>query len=141
MLLRAVPRIGVAALALSAAALALSCGGSSGGDSQPTPALRHTPSHGGGATELSAKDNKFDRNSVTAPAGQDFSIFFTNNDAAPHNVAIYTTSSADEELFVGETFSGPDQVREYVFRTPDDGDYFFRCDVHPDTMTGEFKVD
>jgi len=42
------------------------------------------------------------------------------------------------ELQVG---TGPRQV-EYGFVAPTaPGNYFFRCDVHPDQMTGTFVVD
>jgi hypothetical protein len=42
-------------------------------------------------------------------------------------------------LFVGEVFSGPDVVT-YEVPALDAGTYFFRCDVHPTTMTGTFLV-
>jgi plastocyanin len=119
------------------------CGGSSTDDS-PTPFLpanRPSPTHGGPVLYLSAQDRQFDKNKISADANKELSIIVVNNDAAPHNVAIYTNEQAEEEIFVGETFSGPGEVREYYFVAPDEGDYFFRCDVHPTTMTGQFQVD
>jgi len=57
----------------------------------------------------------------------------------PHNIAIYTDDSAAESLFVGELVTGPKQVT-YEVGALDPGTYFFRCDVHPTTMTGTFVV-
>jgi plastocyanin len=119
------------------------CGGGSSG-STPTPfvpANLPSPTHGGPVVIMSAQDNSFDKKTLEADANDAFSIIFVNNDAAPHNVAIYTSENAEEEIFVGETFTGPGEYREYTFDAPDDGKYFFRCDVHPSIMTGEFIVD
>src|SRR5439155_11693491 len=80
-----------------------------------------------------AKDIKFVTNEVQVPAGKAFQLTFTNNDGAPHNVAIYTDSSASTNLFRGEVFSSATKVEQVPALAP--GTYFFRCDVHQD-MTG-----
>ena len=88
------------------------------------------------ALDIVALNVAFDVNCLVAPAGEPFEINFDNQDAGiPHNVAIYTDSSAATSLFVGETFNGVDQ-RAYAVDPLDAGSYFFRCDVHPTTMTG-----
>ncbi|HEX6845058.1 MAG TPA: cupredoxin domain-containing protein [Actinomycetota bacterium] len=88
------------------------------------------------ALDIVALNVAFDLNCLVAPAGEPFEINFDNQDAGiPHNVAIYTDSSAATSLFVGETFNGVDQ-RAYAVDPLDAGTYFFRCDVHPTTMTG-----
>ena len=81
-----------------------------------------------------AKDLKFQQTSVEVKAGQNFTLHFDNQDAAPHNVAIYTDSSASQKLSVGEivTSGKKDQVVPALTA----GTYFFRCDVHPE-MKGE----
>jgi plastocyanin len=67
-------------------------------------------------------------------------VVFTNKDRVPHNVAFYETKAATKEIFVGEVFSGPKTI-SYHFTAPSTpGTYFFRCDVHPTTMTGDFVV-
>lgn len=122
--------------------IAVACGGGSQ-DSEPTPSftgIRPSPQHDGLVIDVYAQDNVFNVDKIEAEANEDLSIIFVNNDAAPHNVAIYTNEDAEEEIFVGETFTGPGEVREYTFTAPDEGTYFFRCDVHPTVMTGEFKV-
>jgi nitrite reductase (NO-forming) len=94
----------------------------------------------GDTVEVAAMDSVFDADCLAAPAGKPFEIVFDNMDAGiPHNVAIYTDESAETPLFVGETFNGPDVVT-YEVPALEAGSYFFRCDVHPTTMTGTFEV-
>lgn len=94
----------------------------------------------GTALRVVAEGIAFDQGCLAAPAGNPFSIEFTNDDPGiPHNVAIYTDPSAATPLFVGEIFPGPD-ARTYEVPALDPGTYFFRCDVHPTQMTGTFVV-
>jgi len=85
---------------------------------------------------LSAQNSTFGVTSLTAPAGQSFSIRFQNKDSGiPHNVSIYENSSASKALFTGAQFGGP-ATRIYSVGGLPAGTYFFRCDVHPTQMTG-----
>ncbi|MDK2916162.1 MAG: hypothetical protein PWR25_719 [Euryarchaeota archaeon] len=98
---------------------------------------------GGGATtiDLTAENIAFDTSTITVPAGAEVTVNFNNmDDGTPHNFAVYTDSSAAEEIFVGDTITGPDTTT-YTFTAPEEpGTYFFRCDVHPQQMTGDFIV-
>jgi len=67
---------------------------------------------------------------VQVPAGKAFQLTFTNAEGAPHNVAIYTDSSASTNLFRGEIFSNATKTAEVPALAA--GSYFFRCDVHPE---------
>jgi plastocyanin len=128
--------------AIAVIVLISACGGSST-DSEPTFTFagdRPSPRHDGPVIDVYASENVFNTDEIKADANEELSIIFVNNDAAPHNVAIYTNEDAEEEIYVGETFTGPGEVREYTFTAPGKGTYFFRCDVHPTVMTGEFKV-
>jgi plastocyanin len=117
------------------------CGGSGDSPSSATSGRLPSPSHSGTIVNVTATANVFSVNQITVKAGKEVSILFTNTDAAPHNIAIYTNEDALEELFVGETFTGPDKTVEYYFIAPEKpANYFFRDDVHPTTMTGQFKV-
>ena len=72
------------------------------------------------------------------PAGEAFTIALVNLEAAQHNVAIYTDSSASEDLFVGD-YVGEGTI-VYDIQALEPGEYFFRCDLHPE-MTGTLIVE
>ena len=97
------------------------------------PASSETPSAApaGETVTVAAKDLKFTAAEVTVPAGKAFDLVFDNQDGAPHNVAIYTDSTASTKVSVGEIFGGPGQKTQSVPALTA-GSYFFRCDVHPD---------
>jgi plastocyanin len=92
--------------------------------------------------DLAAENLAFDTSTITVPAGAEVTVNFDNmDDGIPHNVAVYTDSSATEEIFVGETITGPAETT-YTFTAPEEpGTYFFRCDIHPQQMTGDFIVE
>lgn len=83
----------------------------------------------------------FSDSTIRVPAGATVTIRFNNQDTGiRHNFAAYMSSSADTVIFQGKVVRGP-QTIEYTFDVPDQpGEYFFRCDVHPATMTGTFLV-
>ena len=91
-----------------------------------------------GVVELSAADIAFDANVIQAVAGEAFTITFTNNDSAPHNVAIYTEEGG-EEIVVGDVIDGG-ATTEVQVDALEAGEYFFVCDIHPD-MTGSVVVE
>jgi plastocyanin len=80
-----------------------------------------------------AKDMAFSPASVEVKAGTNFTLHFDNQDAAPHNVAIYTDSSASGKVSIGEIVSSA--RKDQVVPALAAGTYFFRCDVHTN-MTG-----
>ena len=109
-----------------------------------TPAATNTTTVAAGGTatvDLSAKNIAFDKSTITVPAGADVTVNFDNeDDGIPHNFAVYTDSSATDTIFSGETITGPDTTT-YTFTAPSDpGTYYFRCDVHPEQMNGDFVV-
>ena len=88
---------------------------------------------------LTASGTVFDKSSITVSAGDTVAIVFDNKDSILHNFALYETSAAANSIFVGELISK--KIITYTFTAPKTpGTYFFRCDVHPSLMTGEFIV-
>jgi plastocyanin len=79
---------------------------------------------------ITSRDLQYDVTTLAVPADTSFSLLLTNQEAAPHNVAIYRDSSAAEDLFIGEVISNASIV--YEVPALEAGSYFFRCDVHPD---------
>lgn len=82
----------------------------------------------------------FDKDRIEVPAGSRVKIVFDNRDrGVQHNFAVYETSEAKELLAGTDLEAGP-VVQELTFEAPQAGEYFFRCDVHPTTMTGTLVV-
>jgi plastocyanin len=87
----------------------------------------------GAEVELEASELSFDVARLTVPADEAIALRFANRSSVPHNVSIYDRDG--ESLFMGETFTGP-RVIEYVIPALAAGNYEFKCDVHPQDMTG-----
>ncbi|HLF76766.1 MAG TPA: hypothetical protein VJB57_04680 [Dehalococcoidia bacterium] len=103
------------------------------GPSQGAPAPAGTTS-----LQLVARNILFDKRSLSAAANAPVQLTFDNTDVGTlHNFALYTNNRATTKIFGGELTTGPN-VTVYRFTAPAAGSYFFRCDVHPDTMTGTF---
>jgi len=118
----------VATLALATVALAAAaCSSTSAGDGAAVPSAGPADPN---APVIVARDLQFTTRDVQVPAGKAFQLTFTNAEGAPHNVAIYTDSSASTNLFRGEIFSNATKTAEVPALAA--GSYFFRCDVHPE---------
>jgi plastocyanin len=115
------------------AAAAAACGsGSSSATPAPTQAV---------TVKIVAGDRLFDLETIRVPANSRVTIELENLDADPHNIAIYNSPAAEQEIFVSDTIAGRGTKTSGAFDAPPPGDYFFRCDVHPVTMTGDLIVE
>ena len=94
----------------------------------------------GTSLSVTADNIHFSAGCLAAPTGQPFTITFDNKDSGvPHNVAIYSDSSASKVLFRGQIVTGATTTTYHVPALPA-GTYYFRCDVHPTAMHGTFIV-
>jgi plastocyanin len=109
--------------------------------SKTTPGTTPGPSTGGNTITVTAAGMAFDTSTITVSAGAHVTITFINNDSGVrHNVAFYTSAAATTVINIGGMTTGVSTLT-YTFDAPTTpGTYFFRCDVHPTTMTGEFIV-
>jgi plastocyanin len=126
--------------------LTILLGCTSSPSSTPAPAPSQPPTTTPSSSQtavtinLTAQGMAFDRKTISVPAGADVTVIFENKDKIPHNLAVYTDKSAAKGIFVGEVITGPKTIT-YRFTAPTNpGTYFFRCDVHPATMIGDFIV-
>ncbi len=88
---------------------------------------------------LSAESISYSTGEITVPAGALVTITFSNRDVVTHNLAVYRTPDATDIIFRGDII--PKGTVAYRFAAPSEpGRYFFRCDVHPTFMTGDFVV-
>jgi cytochrome c oxidase subunit 2 len=106
-----------------------------GGAPPPPP----SPAPGGTVLDLNADRIAFDTLELTAPAGEAFTIHFTNQEGVIHNVAIFR---GEERIFTGDAITGPDATIDYVVPALPAGEYTFTCDYHPvPDMTGTLTVE
>ncbi len=123
-------------LALAASALLLAAC-SSGSSSSPSSSAAATcaTADASGAVTLSAKNIAFDASCIQVPAGKAFTITFTNNDTAPHDVAIYNDSGKSTEIFRGDPVD-PGKSTTYNVPALQAGEHYFECTIHPN-MNGK----
>ncbi|HLF77848.1 MAG TPA: hypothetical protein VJB57_10205 [Dehalococcoidia bacterium] len=92
------------------------------------------------SVRIVGKDLKFDKRSFSAGAGAQVTVTFDNQDSGVlHNIAFYTNRSASQKIAGTDVKPGP-VIDELRFTAPQPGNAFYRCDVHPDTMTGTMTV-
>ena len=132
-------RGGALSLAIPLFAVLAACGSpaDSGGDGSDN-AGGGTVAVVDGVVLLTAEELAFDASVIQAPAGAAFTISFTNNDSAPHNVSVYTEEGGDQIATSDPVNEG--ETLEVEVPAQDAGEYFFVCDIHPD-MNGTIVVE
>ncbi len=135
-------RVSLAFIALGLAlVLAAACNGDDGGGTTPaggeTPADGETPA--GGETEIQMlPGTTFDTGELTIAADADVTITADNTDGT-HNFAVYNSRDEAEDPAIepiGQTEIESAPFVDTVTLNLAAGEYFFRCEVHPNIMTG-----
>ena len=97
------------------------------------------PADAASATTIVAKAVAFETDTLTAPADEETTFTLDNQDTVPHNLSFYEGEDGPE-LAKGDTAEGGAKV-EVTVPGQKPGTYFFRCDLHPTGMTGDFVVE
>jgi len=92
-----------------------------------------------GIAEISADDLEFDAATITAPAGQPFTVAFTNMEGVPHNFSVYVKEGG--ELISEGDIINEGETDEVEVEGLAAGEYFFVCDLHSGEMTGTIVVE
>ncbi|MFN8620860.1 MAG: PQQ-binding-like beta-propeller repeat protein [Chloroflexota bacterium] len=110
------------------------------------PVASGSPAASGSATVIQESTSdaaplSFDQTTLQAPAGTQVTVEYKNGVAVPHNISFYAGADATAELIAGTKVQTGPVTETVTFTTPTQpGSYFFRCDVHPDTMRGTLVV-
>jgi plastocyanin len=123
--------IRITLLAVAASALLAACGSATASPSgDPEPADSDAT--------VTASEMAFAPGTVTVRGGDTVTIALVNEDAMPHNIAIYRDETKSEKLFEGELVTDATIVYEVSGLAA--GEYFFDCSLHPE-MTGTLVVE
>ena len=119
----------------SAAALVLMLAACSGGGSTASKASATVTN---GSVNVTANNTAYDVGTINAPSGAPFTIHFTNAEGVPHNIAVFPQSG--DAIAKTEIITGPSATADLTVPALQPGTYPFRCDVHPQQMTGSIVV-
>jgi hypothetical protein len=95
---------------------------------------------------IGALATTWDISCLAVEAGADFTVTVENQSSAVHDFSIYPSADqVTEQDALYYSFADPVQPNdtkpyEDIDPIEDEGDYFFRCDYHPTSMTGTFIV-
>ncbi len=131
-------RLALSAGVLTVAAMLAACSGTASGTPPPSGAACAV-ADASNTVELSAKDIKFSAPCIEASAGTPITIKFTNEEAVPHDVAVYTDNTKSEELVRGDIITGPNATTTVTVPAQQPGQLFFECTIHA-AMNGALVV-
>lgn len=108
---------------------------------EPVAAAAEVPVDPNAPPVVIATDNKFNVTTLTAKAGEPYTVTFRNNGRTKHNLHFYT-SAGGQTLADGAEGAILDGREEEVltFTPPGPGSYYFQCDLHIAEMNGTFTV-
>ena len=113
-------------------------------DDGETPAATTPASDGGGggnAVTVEGKDFSFDPESFTITAGEEATVTLNNTGSAPHTLDVYTDENYENAVDGAETGNVDGGETGEFKATFEGGEYYFRCEVHPTQMMGEFEAE
>lgn len=140
--LRSVPlRRMTVALPIAVTLMLAACSGGASGTPASSASLEDCARVEDGVITISAQDLEFDVPCMVANAGEPFTIHFVNQEAVPHDVAVYEDSSRSNEIVRGTIIQGPAAEADYEVEALEAGDYYFDCSIHPAMNGTLYAVD
>ena len=124
------------ALALLVVALA-AC--SAGGGSTKPPAGACVRTDASNSVTLTARDLRFSAACIEAVVGKPILIRFTNQEAIPHDVAVYKDNTKKEQLGRSEMVTGPNASTTLTIGAQPPGQLYFECTIHT-AMNGSLVI-
>ncbi|HEX6127565.1 MAG TPA: cupredoxin domain-containing protein [Candidatus Limnocylindria bacterium] len=128
------------ALPIALALLLGACSGGASGTPAGSPSLEDCARVDDGVITISAQNLEFNVPCMVANAGEAFTIHFVNQEAVPHDVAVYREEAKTNEIMRGEVILGPAAEIDYEVEALDAGEYYFLCTIHPE-MDGTLYVE
>lgn len=128
-------RGGILSLTLGLGLVLAACGGTTDSDNSGGGTIAVVD----GVAEITADDLEFDAATITAPAGQPFTVVFANLESLPHNFSVYEEEGGD--LIAEGAVINEGETDEVEIEGLSAGSYFFVCDVHAAEMTGTLVVE
>ncbi len=93
----------------------------------------------GPPVKVAAEGIQFVNKELTVKAEVPADIIFDNKDKGiVHNVAVASDADFTQRVFTGDVIPGVKTI-DYKFKAPAAGEYYFRCDIHPN-MQGKLIV-
>lgn len=103
-------------------------------DNDETP-----PAAGGGnSVDVTTENFAFDPSEITVPAGEPITFNFTNADSVSHTFTLYVDEEFTQAIDGGSADKDTPQI---TVAFVDPGDYYFRCEIHPQQMQGELTAE
>jgi plastocyanin len=112
---------------------------SSGGSGTPPPSGACVVADASNHVAISAKNIQFSAPCIEATSGEPIVIEFTNQEAVPHDIAVYTDSTKKQELVRSAIIQGPDKSTTITVPAQQPGQLYFQCTIHT-AMNGALVV-
>jgi plastocyanin len=137
-LLRVFQLLGVSLLLIGAVA---ACSDDDDDGDAGEPAATTAPAASSGdSVSVEAKDFSFAPATFTVAAGEEVTVTLNNTGNARHTLTVYTDEEYSDPVDGAETSVSAGETGEFK-ATFEGGEYYFRCEVHPTQMMGEFEAE
>ena len=115
----------------------VACSGSAGSTKPPAGACVSTDASN--SVTLTANNLQFSATCIQAVVGKNIVIHFTNEEAVPHDVAVYKDNTKKELLGKSDIVTGPNGSTTLTIPVQLPGQLYFECTIHT-SMNGSLVV-